>query len=201
MMRWKRLLLMIVVLFVFSAVSVWASDAYQWYKGKTTEVTLNGQKLQSDGLLVKFSKENKTMLPLREIAEKLQAVVKWDEKTQSVHLYKPNVHLLLATMNRDNSYGVFGKVNQGDHFNFIVFTQIDNIQNQLDAIKIEITDPSGEVVYSHEHQLHTLEDPNWLRAPVKLEFKQEGNYKVSAYMRMQADDPYSLVSEKVFPSI
>lgn len=203
-MKWQKLLLPLCVLFVIGAGTVWADDVYEWYKAKEVRITINGEELSSKGLLVEDENgDSTTMLPLRDIADALQAMVKWDEASQTVHLYKPNVHIFLSTMNKDGSFGTFGRVYYKEKHNFIIFSQIDSLEADVSALKFEILDPNGNRVYEHEQTLDVKnENTIWVKSPnISLEFMHLGEYKVKLFMKPEGDDAYHLVSEKVFQSV
>ena len=74
-----------------------------------------------------MEQSGQVMLPLRDIADTLQAIVDWDAKSQTVRMYKPNVHIFLSTRNNDGSFGTFGKVFHRETHNFFIFAQIDSL--------------------------------------------------------------------------
>jgi hypothetical protein len=201
-MRWKKLLLLVCLFLLLGAVTVWASDTYEWYRGKPVSVFINDQQVNTRGLLMQMGNDSKVMMPLRDVADMLQAMVTWNADTQTVRMYKPNVHIFLSTMNKDGSFGTFGKVYHKEKHDFFIFTQIDSLVRDVHSLKFEILDPNGKKVYEHEHVLNgTTDDVLWVRTPnIQLEFAHRGEYKVKLYMKLSASSPYHLVSEKVFHS-
>lgn len=203
-MKVKRLLLLVLALSLLGTATVFANDAAEWYKAKKVKVKVNGETLKAGGLLVTMDDESKTMLPLRDIANTLQAVVEWDEATQTVSIFKPNVHIALSTLNKDGSFGTFGSVNQKKKTDFFIFAQLDTVTMNIDSLKVEIVDPFNDVVYTSEHKLNLTanNDQYWFRTPhISMEFKYVGKYKVKTYMKTTEKGEYYLVSEKGLDSI
>lgn len=199
-MRLKKVLLLMLVFTLISAATIWANDTYERFSGKRVTVYVNDKEIKSSGLLMQH--DGRVMLPLRDIAGALQSLVKWDGTTQTVHIFKPNVHIFLSTMNKDGSFGTFGKVAHKQKHDFFIFSQIDSLASGIHSIKFDILDPTGKRVYEHEHLLNGQnDDVLWVRTPnIRLEFAHQGEYKVMMFMKLEEGDSYQLVSEKVFHS-
>lgn len=202
-MRLKRVILLTAVFIVLGTLTVIASESYERYRAKKVNVFVNGQEAGSQGLLVQMGNEAKTMLPLRDIASALQAIVEWDEDTGTVNIYKPNVHIFLSTPNQDGSFGTFGTVYYRQKHQFNLFAQIDGLTTPIRALKYEIVDPKGESIYNHELEFDRVtSSTEWLKTPlINHEFKHLGEYKARVYMQIEKDKPYDLVAEKGFHSI
>ena len=197
-MKWKRLMLLILVFSMVGAVTVFADDAFEWYQGKKVKVIVNDTQLKSPGLLI----DGTTMLPAREVAENLQAMVRWNGSTQTVTIDKPNVHISLLQEFKNGSFGTFGQVIHKNKYDFHIFTQIDSLKTELYSYKITIVDPYGNTQYTYEDELKQQKENLWIGTPnINLEFKHIGKYTVKFFMKTDAKGDYSLVSEKVFPSI
>lgn len=197
-MKLKRILLLILMFIIFGAATAFANDSFEWYKGKSVKVIVNDKELSSPGLLI----EGKTMLPLREIANTLQAIVNWNGNTQTVNIHKPNVHITLVQMLKGNSFRSFGQVIHKTNFEFNIFTQVDSITTKVHSFKITIVDPKGEILYTYEDVLTQQKENIWIGTPaIDLEFKELGKYTVKVFMKVDEKADYSLVSEKMFPSI
>ena len=110
-MRWKKLLLLVCLFLLLGAVTVWASDTYESY-GRPVSVFINDQQVNTRGLLMQMGNDSKVMMPLRDVADMLQAMVTWNADTQTVRMYKPNVHIFLSTMNRRLIRHVWQSVSQ-----------------------------------------------------------------------------------------
>lgn len=202
-MKVRRILGLVLLFSLIGTASVVANDAYEWYKGRLVKVAVNGTTLATEGVMLQMNGEGKTMLPLRDIAGTLQAMLKWDEASQTVHLYKPNVHISLTTAFRDGTFGTFGKVFHRQTYDFVIFAQIDSLKTAINSLKFEVVDPSGKMVYEHVQQMNQgkVEEMLWVKSPnINLEFKQQGVYTVKVYMKLDETSKYDLVSEKAFVS-
>lgn len=196
-MKLKRVLLLILVFSMLGVMTVFASDSFQWYRGKDVKVIVNGKELNSSGLLI----NDTTMIPLREISETLQAIVSWNESTQTVSIVKPNVHLTPVEV-RKNGVVPFGHVVHKGKYDVSIFSQIDNLSTSVHSYKIEIVDPHGTVIHSEEHDMGGARGDIWFGSDkVNLEFKELGNYVIKAYMKVESRGNYHLVSEKFISSL
>jgi hypothetical protein len=108
------------------------------------------------------------MLPARDIADILQAMVHWDDATRTVTINKPNVHITLMTQSTN---GVFGQVYYKNQYDFVVFTQMDNLPRNIRAVKFEIVDPYGQVVTEGEQLYDSYPGKMaWLNFKVSMKF-------------------------------
>jgi len=144
----------------------------------------------------------KTMLPLRKVAESLQAIVNWDDSTQTVSIYKPNVNMFISkSVDKDNTVHLpFGAVDLGSTQTFVVFAQVDTLEVATSGFKISLISPSGIVVDSQEFALTSPQEYFWYTCPFKNEnFNESGNYHVD-FSFMGADNNYVVVAQKVIVS-
>lgn len=200
-MKLKRIVLLVLAFALAGTAVAFADEAAEMYKGSKVKVTVNGKPLNAPGILLNVDGESKTMLPTRDIADILQAMVQWDEKKQSVNIYKPNVHIALTTKDKDGTIGMFGSVYYKNQYDFYIFAQIDNLTTDIQAMKFEIVDPFGNVVYEKKHELEGIESEMlWVRSPVSMKFDYLGNYKARVYMKPAFENQFFLVSEKVIES-
>jgi|HigsolmetaAR203D_1030402.scaffolds.fasta_scaffold00632_23 hypothetical protein len=201
-MKAKRVLIIFLLLALCGATAAYANDAYDYFRGKKIKVTVNGQTLKTNGVLTVVDNESKVLLPVREIANQLHAIVKWDESTQTVSIIKPNVHIWLTVSNKDGSFGTFGIVDHGSKLDFNIFVQMDNIKSGIHGLRFEIVDPYNNVVYESEKAYDGKNGGiEWLQVPVSMEFKYLGSYRVKMYMKDDPKGEYYLLSEKVFNSV
>lgn len=207
-MRYKRLLILVIAFVLISAVSVLANDTYQSFRGNNVKVYVNDSQLDKPGILVSNHSELRgtTMLPLREISETLQAIVQWNGRTQTVNIYKPNVHISLieeVEERRRVVHRIFGQVTHQLNVDFAIFIEIDNITTPVHSVKVEMLNPNGKMV--HEEVVETLLDKReelWVTSRVSdFDFLEVGGYKIKVYMKINADDDYSLVSERMLQSL
>lgn len=202
-MKIKRIIVLVIVLVSIGSMSIYANDLSKIYRGFSVDLFINGEKAGNDSMIFKIDEESRTWIPLRAVATTLNAMVKWDSNEKAAYIYKPNVHVFLSTLNRDGSFGTFGKVTQGKKYSFVIHTQIDSLKTDISGIKFYIKNPSGDVVYDHEQEFtESVGSTYWNRTPqITLEFVDSGDYKVEVYMKMdEPDATYDLVSEKVFLS-
>ncbi|WP_199617744.1 stalk domain-containing protein [Paenibacillus alkalitolerans] len=199
-MNIRKLLLCALALSVIGGASAGANEAYQSLKAKKVRMTVNGQELSGGALL---SIDGKTYVPLRSVSDTLQALIKSDSASESIHIYKPNVHLLLFTGDK-NGMLAFGKVNKRGVYEFNVQAQVDNLQTKAHSIKTTVVDPDGQTV---ETQVYKLLDGDvrdgvfwYTTSPIRLDFKLSGQYKVKFYIKQAEDSEFELVSEKAIIS-
>lgn len=203
-MRFKRLFILTLAFIILGTVTVLAADTLNWYRGKSVKVVVNDKELETPGLLISANNsplDNTTVLPVRELAGTLQALVNWDSKTQTVTIHKPNVHITLLEVHKDGSLTFFGQVAHKLKPKFHIFTQIDNITTNVHSFQVKIIDPNDKPVHEFEVELKEQRDSIWHGSElIELEFKELGGYTVQVYMKANEKDEYSLVSEKVIQS-
>lgn len=199
-MKAKKLLALTLVMVMFGTTAAFADDVAAWYKAKTVKVKVNGEMLKTDGLLVNVGDASKTYLPLRDIANTLQAVVKWEDG-KPVEIYKPNVHISFLTQRKDY-LGLFGKVHPTkEKYNFRVQVDIDSMLTDLYGLKVEIVDPYGNVVVEEERKISaSTSDVMWVQVPVTMQVDYTGKYMVKVYMKTEEKGEYFIVSEKALLS-
>ncbi len=192
-MKWKRLFILITALSIFSTVTIAADDVWESYKAKKMKVTWNGKEIAPSAVQLA---DGKKMLPASEISNSVQALVKFDESTDTLHMYKPNVHIFLQQIIRDE-VKPFGNVAKGK-YEFSIFSQVDNLLTPVHSFMITVEDPYGEIVYHTENVLEEQKDNFWFVTPtIKLDFKYTGKYKVKYAMKISEDASYQTVAEKV----
>jgi hypothetical protein len=200
-MKLKRIILLVLAFVLVGTASAFADEAVEMYKGSKVKVVVNGETLDVPGILLTVDGKSKTMLPSRDVADKLQAMVYWDDATRTVYISKPNVHITLTQPLKDNVIGMFAQVYYKNHYDFVVFTQMDNLPKNIRAVKFEITDPYGQVVTEGEHIFESYPGKMyWLPFKASMKFDYVGTYKVKVYMKSDAEDRYFLVSEKLLES-
>lgn len=202
-MKLKRLLLIVLALSLFSAATVVANDGFDWLKAKKIKLKVNGETLSASGLIANIDKDNKTMIPVDDIANALQAVVKWDEASQTLNIAKPNAHIYLLTPQGGSSEGMFARVYYDETSVFSILVHLDSVQ-EAHSLRFDIIDPADNVVYSSEGR---TKEPDagmiWHRTPknITMKFKRLGKYTVKVYLKPDEKSDYFLISEKAFESI
>jgi len=182
--NWKKILICV---FAFSLMggSVMFADSVT----QKIRVWMNGQEVQDGGFVI----DGKTYVPIREF----NGVVDWDGDANKVKFIKPNVHIFLFKGDT-----VFGNVNKGK-LKFNVFSQVDSLSEHVTAVKVAITDPSGNVKDIQSQNLGSDQQDNfWFRTyDFTYDFKTAGKYKVGFYVKASKNVDYELVSEKVITAL
>jgi hypothetical protein len=202
-MKVQRLLTLMIVFFVLSTGVAAAGSLWGDFDGfSKARVYVNDvEQSFSDSDVPAFITHGKTVLPLRTLADSLQALVKWDNSNKTVSLYKPNVHMFLVygiSKDLETLKQPFGKVNRGDTLNFFVYSQVDNLKTNIRSIKISIKTPSGDdaaapVVKSIDGYTESF----WYPAPfTDVTFSEYGKYTVQFAMKQEDSSEYTVVSEK-----
>lgn len=188
-MKAKRLILLTLVFVLVGAATVFADGLLKM------KVVLNGKEVSG------YTVDGKVYVPI----ETLNGIVDTSD-AKKVTVYKPNAHIFLFEMVKDNMTRPFGSVYKGGKYDFIVFTQIDNLQTSVNSLKVTITDPAGKEVYSFDKDVKDDKDSKdniWFRTPTikQLEFESKGIYTVKFYVRPSSDNSYVLIAQKELTSI
>ncbi|MEI7027875.1 stalk domain-containing protein [Paenibacillus sp. y28] len=207
-MKGRKLLAMALVCTVLGTGTVAAASPWGEYHGfAKVNVKVNNNEA-SLGNVPGFMIDGSVVLPLRKLAELLQALVKWDSATNTVDIYKPNVHLfvgekLLKDGKNAEINGIqnsFGLVQKGKTQYFVVFAQVDSLETSISSLKIDIVSPSGEVVDSHETDLENAGNSFWYPWPFEVKFTEYGSYHVQLSMKIAEGDDYTVVAQKEIKS-
>ncbi len=192
--NWKRTLLFsLLIMAVIGTVAVYADDLYETIKAKQISVSVNGDSLSGKS----YEVNGRTLVPLDQLKDKLQAIVQRDG--DQVNVYKPNVHMVVFKKVNGN-INLFGSLQKGTKLDFEILTQVDNLEKEVQALKIAIVDPDGNNVHEIVHPLN-LRDNFWYNTHVSLTFDKAGAYKVQAFMQLEKNGSYHLVSEKIIQSV
>ena len=182
-MRWKKIALCVIVFSLMGSSLLFADAVTQKIR-----VWSNGKEMVDGGYLI----DGKAYIPVREAG----GVVTWDDSGK-VKILKPNVHIFLFKGDT-----VFGNVNVGK-LKFKVFSQVDNLTDDISAVKVAITDPSGNVKDIQSQELEgSRKDNFWFpTSEFTYEFKDSGKYRVGFYIKADKNADYVLVSEKVITAL
>lgn len=187
-MRFRKIAIMLTLLSLWGGTMIFADAASQ-----KVRVVINSIEQDEGGLLL----DGKTYLPLRQVAEALGAVVRWDDDNKRAVIYKPNVHMFLY--NEKNS--TFGGVDKGYQGKIKVFSQIDNVKTELSAVKITIEDPYGKERFIQSESIKKYNDSFWfVTDPFDYKFEASGKYKVRFYIQLSGSEEWVPVSEKLVTS-
>lgn len=180
-MGWKRILATALVTTVLSGSTMLFADSIS----DRVRVWVNGKELKESGYLI----DNKIYVPVRE----MNGAVDWDKKNGKLQVIKPNVHIFLFKGDT-----AFGNVNRGK-LKFNVFSQVDSLKNDIDAVKVAIEDPSGKLKDIQSQNIRNQDRDNfWFRTyDFTYDFDTVGKYTVGFYIKSSADSGYEKVAEKV----
>jgi hypothetical protein len=199
-MKAKRIAIMIFVFTMLFGASVYADSLWGSYEGYSkVKVRMNGTEMGfGDGEVPAFTINNRTVMPLSKMADSLHALVKWDESTKTVDLYKPNVHMFFSKDIGTTDYSLikpFAKVDHGNSVSFFAFIQIDNLKISPKNFRITIEDPDGkQAVDPLVVPLDKPESSFWFTYLFKVNFNQAGTYTVK--FAFENNGGYTVVSEK-----
>ncbi|GIP39742.1 hypothetical protein J31TS4_30220 [Paenibacillus sp. J31TS4] len=202
-MKAKRILILACIIFLFGTVTAFADSLWGRYENyNKARVYLNDTELApSSGGVPSFIINGTTVVPLRQLAEELEATVQWNNDTLTAKIYKPNVHMFVS-LDVDKDYSVkrpFGKVNHGETRNFVVSTQVDSLKAKATGFMLTIKAPNGQnAVEPLTVPLDGVNDSFWYTWPFQVNFSQKGDYTVTFSLLVDGD--YTVASRKTIRS-
>lgn len=205
MFKVPRMLTLVLSLSLFGATGAMASSIWGDYEGfsKVKLVVNDVEKQFKDNETPAFLVKGNAVLPVRALSESLQSLVRWDDSTKTVSVFKPNVHMFVAEKVNDD-YSVkspFGRVPKGKKIDFAVFAQVDSLKTPFYSFKISIETPSGQqAVPAHEKIVNGQKENFWYPWPFSVSFNEAGDYKIKFSIKLDEDGDYTVVSEKVIVS-
>ncbi|PAF33406.1 stalk domain-containing protein [Paenibacillus sp. 7516] len=183
-MKWKRVLLCVTVFSLLGGSLLFADSVNQKIR-----VLINGKEVADGGYLINGT----TYVPLREVG----GITRWDSNSKRVTVNKPNVHISLFTGNNN----VFGNVKVGK-LKFNVFSQVDSLTAGVSAVKVTITNPSGQVKDIQSQKVTTQKDNFWFQTDdFTYDFNRAGKYQVGFHIKENANSNYVLVAEKIITAL
>jgi hypothetical protein len=205
-MKAQRLLALMIAIFLLSTGVVAGASLWGDYEGyaKAKVYVDDVEKTFSDSDVPALIMHGTTMLPLRTLADSLQALVRWDDSNKTASIYKPNVHMFVVNeliKNKDGTYTMkypFGRVVHGDKLDFVVFAQVDNLKTNVSSFKISIKTPSGnDAVEPIEQGVTQPSESIWLPWQFSgVKFSEYGKYTVQFSIKLDDGSDYKVVSEK-----
>ena len=175
--KWRRVGILVILLSLMRSGLIFADAATSKVK-----LLINGAGIEDGGYLI----EGKTYIPVRE----LDGLTQYNEATKTVTYNKPNVHMFLFTED-----GVFGDVKKTGKLKFNVFSQIDNLKVNINAVRVSIIAPNGASKVIQTKEIKGKLDNFWFRTEdFTYDFKATGKYKVAFYMKQGKS--FSQVAEK-----
>lgn len=210
-MKAKRLIVLTLVFSMVFGATVYADTLWGSYKDfPKAKVFVNDSEVTfKDGEVPAVVIDGSTVLPIRKVAEKLQAIVEWDKDTMTANIYKPNVHMFVSEeVKADKNKQVavikspFSVVETGKTVQFVVVVQVDGLKADATGFKISIIKPDGDEYDSQIKLAEGTASTNLLPAifgytslPFDLKFSQKGTYLVSFSFK-DKDDNYTVISQK-----
>jgi hypothetical protein len=214
-MKAKRLIILTLVLSMVFGATVYA-DSYWGNYGDfpKAKVLVNDSEVTfKDGEVPAFVINGSTVLPIRKIAERLQAIVNWDKVTMTANIYKPNVHMFVSEdVKVDKNKQVsaikspFSVVETGKTVDFMVVLQVDGLKADTTGFKISIIKPDGDEYDSNEYPAGNNSSSNKLPSifgytspSFNVKFSQKGTYLVRFSFKGTDDNgsvKYTVVSQK-----
>ncbi|MEO3947586.1 stalk domain-containing protein [Gorillibacterium sp. CAU 1737] len=204
-MKAKRLLVLLTTFSLLFGASVYAESQWGDYEG------FSRVKMRLDGTDVKVAEneapaillKERTMVPLRYVAESLHTLVKWDSTTKTVDMNRPDVHMVFAQDVAEDLTTIrkpFSRVAQGRSGDFFVFVDAAGIQLPVEKFKITVYTPNGDVVATSPEEVPPKSDNGsfWYLWKVNVNFAQKGDYVVKVSFLYKGE--YTVVSEKTITS-
>lgn len=182
-MKFRKVAIWFMLLSLCGSTLVFANAAAQ-----KVRVIMNGIEQEDGGLVI----DGKTYLPLRQVAASMQAIIDWDSANKRATVYKPNVHMFLYKGNSP-----FGVVDKGFQGKIKVFAQIDNLQIDITAVKVTISDPFDKERVIQSENIKSTSDIFWyVTEEFEYKFDSTGRYTVRFHLKLSGSDDWSVVSEK-----
>jgi hypothetical protein len=203
-MKVPRLLTLVLSLSLIGATGALASSIWGDYEGfgKIKMLVNDSERQFTDGEAPAFLIKGNAVFPVRELSESLHALVRWDNASKIVSVYKPNVNLLVSeNVSTDSIKMPFGRVPKGKKIDFAVFAQVDTMKTPYQSFKISIISPSGQpAAPSHEKAGGEQKENFWYSWPFSVSFKEAGDYKVQFAIKLDEGSDYTVLAEKVIVS-
>lgn len=182
-MNWKRVLLCVSIFSLLGGSLLFADSV-----NEKIRVLINGKEAADGGYLI----DGITYVPVREAG----GIAKWDNSSKRVTVIKPNVHIFLFQGDT-----VFGNVKVGK-LKFNVLSQVDSLKTDVAAVKLTITNPSGQVKDIQSQELTTQKDNFWFRTyDFTYDFSRAGKYSIGFHIKENANSSYVQVAEKVITAL
>lgn len=200
-MKGKKILIEVLIIVVLSTGFVFAGSINGQYNGyPIVNVNVNNKALSLDvpGLVM----QEKTLLPVRAIAENLNAIVLWNESTMTANLIQPEVDLLFVNDIEENDDGTwnlinpFGYVDKGKQDIILLYYEITNITKQTSVFKVVVYDTQGKII-AEETDSAKIEEQSGIYGVLPFEnitFDKAGEYRFE--FQMLYDNKFQTVAKK-----
>jgi hypothetical protein len=210
-MKAKRLIILTLVFSMVFGATVYADSLWGTYNGfPKAKVFVNDSEVTfKEGEVPAIVIDGSTVLPIRKVAEKLQAIVEWDKDTMTANIYKPNVHMFVSEdvkIDKNKQVSVikspFSVVEIGKTVQFVVVVQVDGLKAEVTGFKISIIKPDGGEYDSQIKLAEGTAPTNLLPSifgytslPFDLKFSQKGTYLVR-FSFLDKDNNNTVISQK-----
>ncbi|MEX2460873.1 MAG: stalk domain-containing protein [Paenibacillaceae bacterium] len=209
-MKANRLIILTLVFSMIFGATVYADSLWGNYNGyPKAKVFVNDSEVTfKDGEVPAIVIDGSTVLPIRKVAEKLQAIVEWNKDTMTANIYKPNVHMFVSEdvkIDKNKQVAVikspFSVVETGKTVDFVVVVQVDGLKAESTGFKISIVKPDGDDYDSKEVLADSSSSSRlpsifgYTSQPFNVKFSQKGTYLVRFSFK-DTDDKYTIISQK-----
>lgn len=187
-MKIHRLIILTLALSVICGGGLYADSIAQQLR-----VWFNKQEMDNAGLFI----DDKAYLSVESVSDKLNMMSTWDPTRKTMAIYTPNVHMF--TMHDSLPFGTVRK----EKVKFFVFSQIDNLNTEISAFRVTITDPYGDDTILDGRSSEDEEFPKGLDSfsfkskEVSYDFKHSGKYIVRFWMKPAGETLMQVVSQKI----
>lgn len=199
----KRIVTIISIAAILSTGAVFAAASVNGnYNGlPIVNVTLNGTKISSD--VPGINLNSRTLLPVRAIAEAMNSVIQWDQKTATAKITKPSINMIFAGEITEESGHITIK-DAGSYFNTVgkerwenLYVEVGPMESSTYDYRVIVHDPKGNVVGTSEVQSEAI-DTEGLIAFIPVEnmtYIYPGNYKFK--FQVKYDGTFQTVGETI----
>lgn len=208
-MKKKVLIIVSIILLLNVATAYSATSLYGYFQGyEKVKVLVDGEEVNSK--VPGFIIDGTTVLPLRAISEKMNAIVKWDDGLKTVSIIKPNVNMQFTAnpiYDKDKKtyvvYSPFGKIpsNQRYNFTFYVYSEVDNLPKEKGSVKVVLKDPNGKIISERPSMTFDATRENSLQYVEKFQditFIENGNYSVEFMLKSEStQNEFIQIGEKL----
>lgn len=209
-MKRRRILLLVLVLFVAGAGTALANSVYDHYRAKKLNVNLNGSPVFTNALLVQMDRKSVPMGGLQGLLNAFGGYMKVNEEDGRVDIYKPNAQLVLMWSDakaKDRGYTLSHTVKK-DRGLFMRLTAIvDSVHENIDAVQFRILDPDGnEVIKIEDDQdevRRSLSRDNITNVSMDFfyTFEKEGLYTVHFSVKPGGSDQFYRIGQALLESV
>jgi len=202
-MRARRVTILVLAMLLFGAASAAAGTMWGTYNGYSkVKLVLNAKEQTfSEDEVPAMNVDGTTVVPLRSLIDAFGLIWNWNNDSQTVELYRPNVHMtIIKEFQKDNTYTLktpFGSIDKGRTTDFYIFTSVDNLKADVSAVDWSLYSPSGKLVKSNSREIEQNPESFWY--PINMDgvtFEEKGIYTVTLSLRSTETGKFYPVAEK-----